>query len=593
MLSLQLCFFLALILPAKTLCDVTNSAIPSNCAKRTAGGIHLPLLRQITSNTAKNASQTGAIGMGDFLDVTYNVLIEIGPVSTPVVLDTGSSDLWVLSTACGAVCSSGKEPLYPLSTFHSTNLEAQLLYGDSMTGTHASGPIGFDTISLAGLVLENQYFAAINDTNTAVLETQSAGIFGLGFPLNSIVWNQVFLTQQSPAPPAKALRSTEDTPFSVANALRNLVIKFFPKTHLNASTPSSTSSFPPSSQSSRANIKRQAASSMSNSAIFSSYTTIAPFLPRLVALGLLALPMFTVTLQRDTIDIGGNQGTLSIGELPHTVQNASLTWVPVRGYPPSQSGLAPPVDSPNEVYPIAWEIPVDDVYFDGTKLPRSSLSSPSISLSALIDTGNSLIRGPADVVSQIPMHLSCSTPHALVFQIGGKLFPVDPRDFISQARSGSVDDCVANIAATDTPILGKGYLYSWSLGDPFLKSVLAAFYYGDFARPSLDPARIGLLSTVPSDAAAKLVASVGAAKANGMDLPETTDPAPPSLPPTQSTPANGVPLAPARSGEHGDGTGGTGGEGQANGVRNAMRVNVWSVLIGLGLWVVGVGRGFV
>lgn len=39
-----------------------------------------------------------------------------------------------------------------------------------------------------------------------------------------------------------------------------------------------------------------------------------------------------------------------------------------------------------QVYPLVWEIPLDDVYFDGVKLPRSTLSPSSISLSALVDT---------------------------------------------------------------------------------------------------------------------------------------------------------------------------------------------------------------
>jgi hypothetical protein len=42
--------------------------------------------------------------------------------------------------------------------------------------------------------------------------------------------------------------------------------------------------------------------------------------------------MFAITLQRDTVEIGGNVGQLSIGGLPPGVQNGSLTWVPVRGY---------------------------------------------------------------------------------------------------------------------------------------------------------------------------------------------------------------------------------------------------------------------
>jgi hypothetical protein len=48
-----------------------------------------------------------------------------------------------------------------------------------------------------------------------------------------------------------------------------------------------------------------------------------------------------------------------------------------------------------EVYPISWEIFLDDVFLDGERLPRSTLSSP-ISPSALIDT----VRISYRVVSQ-------------------------------------------------------------------------------------------------------------------------------------------------------------------------------------------------
>ena len=65
----------------------------------------------------------------------------------------------------------------------------------------------------------------------------------------------------------------------------------------------------------------------------------------------------------------------------------------------------------------------------------------------------------------------CADAHSLAFQIGGQMFPVDPRDFITQAFQNSVDVCMPNLAPTDPPQMGGGgYLYSWSLGDPFLKS---------------------------------------------------------------------------------------------------------------------------
>jgi phytepsin len=72
---------------------------------------------------------------------------------------------------------------------------------------------------------------------------------------------------------------------------------------------------------------------------------------------------------------------LAIGELPEGVNSDNLTWVNLRGYP---SQLTPP--DPNELYPLAWEVPLDDVYLDGQKLPRSTLSPSDISLTALVDT---------------------------------------------------------------------------------------------------------------------------------------------------------------------------------------------------------------
>lgn len=46
-----------------------------------------------------------------------------------------------------------------------------------------------------------------------------------------------------------------------------------------------------------------------------------------------------------------------------------------------------------------------------------------------------------------------------------------------------------------------------------MRSVLAAFYYGNLTRPSQDPPRIGLLSTVPSDGDERLKEAISAAEA--------------------------------------------------------------------------------
>jgi len=259
-----------------------------------------------------------------------------------------------------------------------------------------------------------------------------------------------------------------------------------------------------------------------------------PLLSRVVSSGGLASPMFSITLQRDTIDVGGT-GQLSVGKLPDGISSSSLTWVPVRLYSQDEGGLTPPQFAPNEIYPLRWEIPLDGVYLDGQKLADSNITwngISSTSVTALIDTGNSLIRGPKDVVQNILSSVSstyganilsnpsaqaslpCSTPRSLAFQIGGMMFPVDPRDFIGPGQDGDTINCLANkVVPSDAP--SQGALFSWSLGDPFFKSNVVAFHYGNLTHPSVDPPRIGFLSTVPHNAAQLLREAVQNASRTG------------------------------------------------------------------------------
>jgi len=244
--------------------------------------------------------------------------------------------------------------------------------------------------------------------------------------------------------------------------------------------------------------------------VFASYSTLAPFLPRLVATSALNLPMFTVSLQRNTVDIGG-VGMLSIGELPSGIADDNMTWVPLRMYSYDEGGMPAPPNSPTEVcFPTVLSISVKLIFsirglshymgnHVGWRLPRRRKTSTfflvlfdyraicvdrysgfffyssvvSLHKYSLLQ-GNSLLRGPSDVVELIYSRLGtdgifpCSEPHTLAFEIGGKMFPVDPRDFASQAFPNDVQRCNANLVSTDTPRVG-GYQFGWSLGVPFLK----------------------------------------------------------------------------------------------------------------------------
>ena len=80
-----------------------------------------------------------------------------------------------------------------------------------------------------------------------------------------------------------------------------------------------------------------------------SFARYGPLLTRLIQQNDLDSPLIATTLQRDTFQVGGNAGMLSIGALPAGLQTSQLAWVPVRGYSQDEGGLPPPTRSPAEV----------------------------------------------------------------------------------------------------------------------------------------------------------------------------------------------------------------------------------------------------
>ncbi|KAF9049443.1 aspartic peptidase domain-containing protein [Rhodocollybia butyracea] len=447
--------------------------VPSSLAvQKRFGGFDIPIQRVRSNSLRRRGDVSGEIGLGDDSDLLYSVPIQLGPTLTVVQLDTGSSDLWVTSSACTATtCGTISSPSYQLSSFNASGSSVTMNYGDSTTGTHASGPIGFDTATLAGIAIPVHPFTAVNSTTNTVIQDGAAGIFGLGFPAGSDIQAAVVQAQSGSLDP--------------------------------------TDSF------------------------LNGTYQYGPLLSRIAASNQLESDVFSISLQRSAIDVGIDNGTLTLGKLPDGVDNSTLTWVPVRLYDASEGGLSAPTFAPNEVYPFRWEIDIDGVYLDGKLLANSTIPATggvsNTRVSALIDTGNSIIRGPTDVVNNVlttvspnynpssanaVAELPCTAAHTLAFQIGGQMFPIDPRDFISDSTATNTKTCQAsNIVGTDPPSVGA--LFRWSLGDPFMKSTLVAFHYGNLTHPSVDPPRIGFLSTVPADASALLTQAVDDAQSAG------------------------------------------------------------------------------
>ncbi len=160
-------------------------------------------------------------------------------------------------------------------------------YGDSTTGTSASGPIAFETATLAGISILDQTFGAVTTTTNPTVKYGAAGIFGLGFPSGSKVQEAIVVDKFGP------IDDTDD--------------------------------------------------------FVRATEAYGPLLTRIAMTNELEKPMFAIELQRDTIDIGGQDGMLTIGELPDGIDESALTWVPVRLYPAKDGGLKPPTFASDEV----------------------------------------------------------------------------------------------------------------------------------------------------------------------------------------------------------------------------------------------------
>ncbi|KAF5092260.1 hypothetical protein D0Z00_004669 [Geotrichum galactomycetum] len=121
----------------------------------------------------------------------YNVELELGtpPQKFDLIIDTGSSDLWVISetnpycaTSAAQLSSgyincsrSGTFAAGDSSTYQFNNSNFYIRYGD---GTVAEGDWGMDTLTFNGQEIPNMSFGLGNTTNS------SLGVFGIGYTNN-------------------------------------------------------------------------------------------------------------------------------------------------------------------------------------------------------------------------------------------------------------------------------------------------------------------------------------------------------------------------------------------------------------------------
>ncbi|KAH8111057.1 acid protease [Phellopilus nigrolimitatus] len=112
-------------------------------------------------------------------DSTYYGSLAIGtpPVAFNVILDTGSSDLWIADQSC---TTCGGVPAFDSSassSFKNLTTPFSITYGSGA----AQGALAQDTIQMAGFSVSKQTFAVCDQITSGLLNDPVSGLMGLAF----------------------------------------------------------------------------------------------------------------------------------------------------------------------------------------------------------------------------------------------------------------------------------------------------------------------------------------------------------------------------------------------------------------------------
>jgi saccharopepsin len=143
--------------------------------------------QQVIQDEPANAMGRHDVLVDNFMNAQYFSEIELGtpPQSFKVVLDTGSSNLWVPSSECGSIACylHQKYDSSASSTYKKNGSDFAIQYGSGSL----SGFVSQDTLKIGDLKVKGQDFAeATSEPGLAFAFGRFDGILGLGFDTISV-----------------------------------------------------------------------------------------------------------------------------------------------------------------------------------------------------------------------------------------------------------------------------------------------------------------------------------------------------------------------------------------------------------------------
>ncbi|EIW62808.1 acid protease [Trametes versicolor FP-101664 SS1] len=116
-------------------------------------------------------------------DLEWAGTISVGTPAQKFLIDfdTGSSDLWLPSSACTSSTCKSKSKYTAASSSTSVKKSGSfsIEYGD---GSTVSGPIYTDTVAVAGITAKTQYFSPVTTLSSSFADDPIDGILGLAYP---------------------------------------------------------------------------------------------------------------------------------------------------------------------------------------------------------------------------------------------------------------------------------------------------------------------------------------------------------------------------------------------------------------------------